>query len=234
MEFKLKASKRQDVGKGASRRLRREQGVIPAVVYGGKTGPLSLTINHNDLINMLEDDKVYTSILSLEVDGKKENVMLKDLQRHSFKNKLIHADFKRIIMSEPITVAVPVMLVGEAVGSKEGGVMSQLITQVDVHALPTDIPQTIELDVTEVEVDGALRLSDIKLSDKVELLALKAEEAEDLMICQLKVPKEIVEEEPEVEGEEGAEGEAAEGEKSEGEKSEGGEDKKPEGGDSAE
>ena len=114
MEFELKASKRQDVGKGASRRLRREQGVIPAVVYGGKTGPLSLTINHNDLINMLEDDKVFASILSLEVDGKKEKVMLKDLQRHSFKNKLIHADFKRIIMSEPITVAVPVMLVGEA------------------------------------------------------------------------------------------------------------------------
>ena len=95
MEFKLKAKKREDIGKGASRRLRREQGVIPAVVYGGKTGPASITLNHNDLINMLEDDRVFASILSLEIDGKKEKVMLKDLQRHSFKNKLIHADFKR-------------------------------------------------------------------------------------------------------------------------------------------
>jgi large subunit ribosomal protein L25 len=210
MEFKLKASKRQDVGKGASRRLRREQGVIPAIVYGGKTGPSSITVNHNDLINMLEDDKVFASILSLEVDGKKEKVMLKDLQRHSFKNKLIHADFKRIIMSEPITVAVPVALFGDSIGVKEGGVMSQLITQVDVYALPTDIPQAIELDVTEVEVDGSLRLSDIKMPEKIELLALKAEDAEDLMVCQVKVPKEVVEEEPEVEGEESSESEKPE------------------------
>ena len=129
MEFKLKAKKREDIGKGASRRLRREQGVIPAVVYGGKTGPASITLNHNDLINMLEDDRVFASILSLEIDGKKEKVMLKDLQRHSFKNKLIHADFKRIIMSDPITVSVPLQLVGDAVGCKEGGMMSQLITK---------------------------------------------------------------------------------------------------------
>ena len=223
MEFKLKASKRQDVGKGASRRLRREQGVIPAVVYGGKTGPSSVTINHNDLINMLEDDRVFASILSLEIDGKKEKVMLKDLQRHSFKNKLIHADFKRIIMSEPITVAVSVVLVGDSIGCKEGGVMSQLITQVDVHALPTDIPQSIELDVTEVEVDGSLRLSDIKMPEKTELLALKAEDAEDLMVCQVKVPKEVVDEDPAAEGEaEGdAEGESSESGSSEGDKSEG-------------
>ena len=72
MEFKLKASKRQDVGKGASRRLRREQGIIPAIVYGGKAGPASITVAHNELLNMLDDDRVYASILSLEVDGKKE------------------------------------------------------------------------------------------------------------------------------------------------------------------
>ena len=110
MEFKLKASKREVIGKGASRRLRREQGVIPAIVYGGKSKPMSISLSHNELLNMLEYDEVYASILSLEVDGKKEKVMLKDLQRHSFKNKLIHADFKRIVMGEPITVSVPVQL----------------------------------------------------------------------------------------------------------------------------
>ena len=68
MEFKLKASKREDVGKGASRRLRREQGIIPAIVYGGKSGPASITVVHNELLNMLDDDRVYASILSLEVD----------------------------------------------------------------------------------------------------------------------------------------------------------------------
>ena len=223
MEFKLKAKKREDIGKGASRRLRREQGVIPAVVYGGKTGPASITLNHNDLINMLEDDRVFASILSLEIDGKKEKVMLKDLQRHSFKNKLIHADFKRIIMSDPITVSVPLQLVGDAVGCKEGGMMSQLINQVDLHALPADIPQILELDVSELELDAALRLSDLKLPAKVELLALKAEDAEDLPVCQITMPKEEVAEEPEA-----AEGDAAEGEAA---PAEGGEaTEKPEGG----
>ena len=148
--------------------------------------------------------------------------MLKDLQRHAFKNKLLHADFKRVVMGEPITVSVPVQLVGDAVGLKEGGVMSQLITQLDVHALPKDIPQILELDVTEVEVDGALRLSDLVMPKDVTLVALQAEEAEDQMICQLKVPQEVVEEEPEVEGEEGAEGD--EGAAADGEKAEGGED----------
>ena len=219
MEFALKASKREDMGKGASRRLRREKGLIPAIVYGGKTGPASVTINHNDLINMLDDDRVFASILSLDIDGKKQKVMLKDLQRHAFKNKLIHADFKRVVMSEPITVSVPVQLVGDAVGCKEGGMMSHTITQVDVHALPADIPQILELDVSELELDAALRLSDLVLPDKVELLALKAEDAEDLLVCQITMPKEEVVEEPEAE--EGAEGESGEAES--GENSEGGE-----------
>ena len=199
MEFKLKAVKRQDIGKGASRRLRREHGVIPAVVYGGKAGPDAIKVNHNDLINMLEDDRVFDSILLLEIDGKTENVMLKDLQRHSFKNKLIHADFKRIIMSDPITVSVPVQLVGDAVGCKEGGMMSQLINQVELYALPADIPQILELDVSALEVDASFHLSDLKLPKKVELLVLKAEAAEDLLVCQITMPKEEVAEESELE-----------------------------------
>lgn len=208
MEFVIEAVTREDEGRGASRRLRR-QGRIPAVVYGAGKDAVSVTLNHDDLLHASEHEAFYASILKLKVDGgRAQDVLLKDMQRHPFKPKLVHIDFQRVRSDVAIKVHVPLHVEGADVapGAKEGGVVQHLASEVEVSCLPKDLPESLTIDVSELALDASAHLSDIKLPEGVELTALTAEEPNDLPIVSIHVQKEVPEEEPEAEA--AAEGEA--------------------------
>lgn len=178
-DYKLTAVKRDDTGKGASRRLRRENGV-PAIVYGGKAGgndrkPQSITIKSNELIKLLEDEAFYSSVITLTIAGKAEQVVLKDLQRHPAKNMIWHADFLRVNKNTKIKAHVPLHFINEesCVGVKTGGgKIAHQLTSLDIICSAGDLPEFIEVDLANVEVGTVIHLSDLVLPKGVESLAL--------------------------------------------------------------
>ena len=214
-DFVLEAKNREDTGRGASRRLR-HQGLIPAVVYGAKKPAQALVMPHDALMHASEKDAFYASILELKIDGKKQKVIIKALQRHAYKPKLVHADFLRISSKTKINVAVPIQLHGEedAPGFKDGGVLMRNLNEIEVSCLPADLPESIDIDITDLELDGVIRLSDLSVPEGVTIVALEQDDENDTNVLGIHIPKEVVEEEPETtEGEEGEEGEGeAEGE----------------------
>ncbi len=211
-KFDLIADYREDTGKGASRRLR-HQGKVPAVIYGAGRPARSLTFDHNKVIQQLESESFYSSVLNIKVGDKSQAAILKDLQRHPSKPQVMHLDFQRIVEDEVIRMNVPIHLLGAdvAVGVKQGGgKVSQMRTEVEVVCLPKDLPEYLELDISELELDGLMYMADVPLPDGVEIPEL-AQEADQIQpIVSIHVIKEIVIEE-EVE-EEVLEGEAVEGE----------------------
>ena len=170
----LSAVARQDIGRGASRRLRREHAQVPAIVYGGGQKPATITLDHNTILKRLENDAFYSSILILAIDGKEESVVLKDLQRHAYKPRVLHMDFQRIRENEKISMIVPLHFINEtaAPGVKAGGMISHLITEVEVRCFPRHLPEFLNVDVSAVELDQTLHLSDITLPEGVELAGL--------------------------------------------------------------
>ena len=229
----LIAEPRSDSGKGASRRLR-HQGLVPAIVYGGDSDPVQISIAQNKFMHELDHETIYTQVVELQVGDKTEEVILRDLQRHPYKNKVLHADFFRIDKNTPIKIVVPIHVLNteECVGVKmDGGMVTQVVTEIEIIALPKDLPEFLEIDAENLHLGESLHLSDIKMPAGVELTAmLNVEETEhddhDLgVVSVVKTREEIIEDEaPEApEGEEaieGEEGEAAEGgDESEGEAS---------------
>ena len=217
-EFDLIAELRDDKGKGASRRLRRE-GKVPAILYGGGRPPRNLAFDHNRVIQQLENESFYSSILSIKVGERDQAAIVKDIQRHPAKNRVLHMDFQRIVADEKIKMNVPIHYLNaeEAVGVKQGGgSVSQLITDIEVSCLPKDLPEYFEVDIENLELDAMLHISDIKLPEGVEIPQLAQGPENDHAIVSIHVIKAapIEEEEVEVvEGEEGEEGGApAEGE----------------------
>ena len=151
----------RDSGKGASRRLR-HAGNVPAIIYGGSDAPMSVAINHNRFLRHLEEEAFYAHILTLDVDGKKQQVVLKDLQRHPANdNKIMHADFLRIDADHAMTMTVQLHFLGEDVapGVKGGGLVSHLMTDVEISCLPKDLPEYIEVDVSALDLDQSIHLS---------------------------------------------------------------------------
>jgi large subunit ribosomal protein L25 len=180
--FEVSAELRTDEGKGASRRLR-HAGLVPAIVYGGDDAPISVSIDHNKFLRHLAEDAFYAHILTLNVDGKKQQVVLKDLQRHPASDvKIMHADFLRIDANQTMTMTVPLHFVGEeaAVGVKAGGVVSHLMVDVEVACLPKDLPEFVEVDVANLENDSSIHLSELVLPEGVTLVALSHPEDHDL------------------------------------------------------
>ena len=231
----LNAEPRSDSGKGASRRLR-HQGMVPAIVYGGDSDPVKISIPHNKIFHELEHETIYTQVIELQVGDLTEEVILRDLQRHPYKNKVMHADFFRIDKNKPIKIVVPIHVLNaeDCVGVRQdGGMITQTVTETEIIALPKDLPEYLEIDAAELHLGDALHLSNIVMPEGVQLTALMNIEEEELddhdigVVSVVKTREEVIEEEaPEApEGEEGevaeAEGEAAEGEtdKSEGEAS---------------
>lgn len=230
IKFELEADVRQDIGKGASRRLRHANSV-PAVVYGAGQPALSLTLNHDKVNVALAHEAFYSHILTLKVGGKTEQVILKDVQRDPAKPRIAHLDFLRIKADQKLHMHVPLHFHGEdkAPGLKEGGVFSHLMSSVEVSCLPANLPEHIDVDVSNLALDQSVHLSELKLPKGVELVAFAhGVEGHDQPVITIHIPKIIEEEVVEVVAEEGAEGEAAaaEGEtKAEGETAEPAKDK---------
>ena len=228
----LNAELRSDSGKGASRRLR-HQGLVPAIVYGGDRDPAQISIAHNEFIHELENDAIYTQVIELRVGEKKQDVILRDLQRHPYKNKIMHADFFRIDENKPIKVVVPIHVenADNCVGVREdGGMMTQIVTEIEIIALPKDLPENLIIDAENVHLGDTLHLTDIQMPEGVQIVALTyLEDVEDIEhddhnVGVLSVVKTRVEEEPEEEVEdlELAEGEEAAAEEGEEPAAEGG------------
>ncbi len=191
-DFTLGAKAREDVGKGASRRLRRLEGGVPAIVYGGDKDPQNITVEHKELIKHLEQEAFYSHIITLNIDKASENVILKDLQRHPAKEQILHVDFLRIDPSKKLTLNVPLHFINEASspGVKlGGGLVSHSMTQIEVSCLPKDIPEFIEVDLGEAEVGTVIHISDIKLPEGVESIALQHGSDHDLPVAAINKPK---------------------------------------------
>ena len=219
-EFDLIADYREDQGKGASRRLRLE-GKVPAIIYGAGRPPRALTFDHSKVVRQLENESFYSSILNIKVGEKSQAAILKDVQRHPSKRQILHLDLQRIVEDKQIKMNVPIHYVSEdvAVGVKEGGgTVTKMVTDVEVTCLPKDLPEYLDVDISQLELNEMLYLTDIKVPDGVEIVALAhvEEEQQAHPIVSIHIIKEeIIEEEvPEeeeleaIEGEEGEEGEA--------------------------
>jgi large subunit ribosomal protein L25 len=186
VDFTLHAKGREVSGKGASRRLRRLMGEVPAIVYGGKKDAQSITLIHKDVIKALENEAFYSHIISLDVDGKSEDVIVKDVQRHPAKTAILHLDFLRISKTTALTIRVPLHFINEdsCIGvKKEGGIISHTMSELEVQCLPKDLPEYIEVDVSELALGSTLHISDITLPKGVESVALSHGSDHDLPVA---------------------------------------------------
>ena len=199
-QFEVLAEVREDMGKGSSRRLRRVAGQIPAIIYGGDKDPQPLTIIRKDLEKSLENESFYSHVLSINVAGKKQKAILKDLQRHPARNSVIHADFMRVDDKVAIKVYVQFHFMNEetSIGVKQGGGLVQhQVTEMEILCLPTDIPEYVEVDMQDVDLGQIVHLSDVKLPAGVTSVALALGDDHDLAIASINAPKGGGEEEEE-------------------------------------
>ncbi len=192
-ELTLHASKRTDVGKGASRRLRRIDDAIPAILYGGEHPPEMLTLDHNKLLRFMENEAVYSQVLTIDIEGKTQKAVLKAIQRHPFKPKILHMDFLRITGKEKVTMHIPLHFKGEnkAPGVKEGGIVSHYLTEVEVSCLPKNLPEFIEVDMSNLTLDNPMHLSEIVCPKNVTLVALT--QGQDNPVVAIHLPRAAVE-----------------------------------------
>ena len=192
--FIVVAETRVDEGKGASRRLRRLEGKMPAVIYGTDQDDQSLTLIRKEFEYMLENEACFSSILEVQVDGKSQNAIIKDIQRHPAKGFPMHADFLRVRMDQAIKVNVPLHFINEeqCTGVKLGGGMIQKqATDIEIQCLPKDLPEYLEVDMLEVELGGIVHLSDITLPEGAIATALELGDDHDLAIASVIAPRGI-------------------------------------------
>ncbi len=182
----LAADIREDVGKGASRRLR-HAGRIPAVIYGGEKDPVALTLEHREVWHAAENEAFFSSILEIRVgDGRSQQVVIRDMQRHPYKAAIMHVDFMRVSEKEELRMSLPLHFVGEEnspAGKESGVVIQHQLTEVEISALPKDLPEYIEVDLSGLEPGGAIMLAEIKVPDGVTLLSLTEDEESNVMVA---------------------------------------------------
>ncbi|WP_168013495.1 50S ribosomal protein L25/general stress protein Ctc [Halomonas salinarum] len=204
-DFNLNASVRHDLGKGASRRLRRADLSIPAIIYGGEKTPQSIAIEKAPFYKAIEDESFFASVITLNVEGKQEQVVVRDLQRHPYKPLVTHADFLRVDATHELTLHVPLHVVGEDASKAikdEDGELHQLASDVEISCLPKDLPEYLEVDISELELGTTLHLSDLTVPAGVTIVALTHGEDHDnaiLNITKAKVMAEQTDEEEEAE-----------------------------------
>lgn len=196
-DITLDAEIRSVQGKGASRRLRRLEGKIPAIVYGGTKKPALLNLLQNKVAKALENEAIYSSIIAIKVDGKKEQVLLKDIQRHPYRDDIIHMDFQRISDKDEIVRMVPLHFInGEASpGHQKGGVVNHAMTQVEIKCKAKDLPEFIEVDLINLDLDEVFHLSQLKLAKNVSLTADLSDSTHDLPLAGIHVSKSALAEE---------------------------------------
>ena len=186
--FNLDASIRTDLGKGASSRLRREE-KLPGIIYGGEEAPVSITLDHNKVNNAADFEAFYSHVLTLNVDGKATEVLVKDMQRHPYKPKIMHIDFQRVVAGQDVHTNVPLHFVNEekSAAVKAGGIAEHHVTEIEVTCLPKDLPEFIEVDMAAVEMGQTLHLSDLTLPAGVASVELaKDDETHDLAVVTVK------------------------------------------------
>ncbi|PXX49531.1 MULTISPECIES: 50S ribosomal protein L25/general stress protein Ctc [Aquitalea] len=173
MAYELIAAKREEMGTGASRRLR-HAGKLPAVVYGNGAAE-SIVLDHNTVFYALKEEAFHSAILDLVIDGQKQAVILRDFQNHPYKQQVMHVDFQRVDLSQKVHVKIQLHFVNadqsDAV-KLQGAKISHIINEVEVRALPGDLPKFIEVDLSAIKVGEAVHLSDLKLPAGVEIAAL--------------------------------------------------------------
>lgn len=206
VELKLDASVRTEQGRGASRRLRREK-KLPGIVYGADKEPVAITVGEEQVLRLMREEAFFSQIIDLNVDGKTEQVILKDLQRHPFKPLVSHMDLLRVRANEKLRTSVPVHFLNEesAKGVKAGGVVHHDLIEVEVECFPRDLPEYIEVDIADLDVDGSLHLSEIAAPKNVVFSQFSEESEQDPVVVSIHAPRKAVEEEAEA-GEEAAGG----------------------------
>jgi large subunit ribosomal protein L25 len=207
--YQLAVEKRECIGSAANKSLRRN-GKVPANYYYKETDNINLILDSKNLYHALHSGH---HIFEVELEGDTQYVMIKEIQFHPVNESVLHVDLMRVRRDVKITIAVPIHLEGEAVGVEEGGVLSQILTSIDIECLPTDVPEFITLDTTELEMNSSLSVADITVSGEITIIT-----DEEQVIATIKPPKEeeepvveLEEDEEDEEGEETAEGETAEG-----------------------
>jgi large subunit ribosomal protein L25 len=199
----INVDKRGDEGKGASRRLRRE-GFVPAIVYGGELKPVSIQLLHKDVWHASQNEWFYSSILDLSLGGDVQKVLLRDMQRHPFKQLVLHLDFQRVNENEAIRVRVPLHFLNQEVspaGKTSGIVITHELNEVEISCLPKNLPEYIEIDLSELKIDDIVHLSELKLPDGVEIPELRLGKEHDHAVVVAKEVREEAEEAPAAEGE---------------------------------
>jgi large subunit ribosomal protein L25 len=169
ISFELAAEFRDGQGKGASRRLR-HAGKVPAILYGGHAEPRAITLNHQKLMTLVDNEKFYSSIINIVVGDKKQAAIVKDLQMHPARNAIVHLDMQRVVETEKIRIHLPIHFKGEAAApgvKSAGGVVSHRIADVEISCLPKDLPEFIELDLSKMEMNESKHLSDLPLPEGV-------------------------------------------------------------------
>ena len=200
MSITVNATEREDQGKGASRRLRKEE-KVPSIIYGGKKEPQMVTLSIHEITHLLEDENTFTSVLDLVVGESTDSVVLKDIQRHPAKNTITHVDFLRVDAKQTLVTTTPLHFVGveENEALRLGNMLNQFVVSIEISCLPKDLPHGIDVDVSSLEVGDHLSLTDLVLPEGVVINALQHEdvEAHDQTVCSVSEPK-VVEEEEEI------------------------------------
>lgn len=200
--IELNATLRNEMGKAAIRRIRKNLDLVPGVIYGGGSDPVLISLEQRKIAKALTSEAFYSSILNLHVNDKKMQVVLKDVQRHPSKKLVLHLDFLKVSGKEKLTMRVPLHFVGQdmAPGVKQGGgVIAHLLTEVEVRCLPASLPEFIKVDVSKLELGASVHLSQLDLPPGVELTALaRVGEEHDLPVANVYIPRAVKTEEEEV------------------------------------
>ena len=218
-QIEIHAELREDVGKGASRRLRRNSEKVPGIIYGGTDDAVPLTMSSNELAKAMRLESFYSQSLNVVVDGNSQQAVVRDLQRHPATERVMHIDFLRIRADRAIQVSIPLHFIDEdkCVGVREGGgSIIHILTEVEISCLPGDLPEYLEVFMAEVELNQSVHLSDLVTPEGVSIVALMYGAERDPNVVTVQVPRGGAEEEEELEAA-AAEGEIAEGEEPEGE-----------------
>ena len=189
ISFELAAEFRNDEGKGASRRLR-HAGKVPAILYGGKRDPRMLTLNHEKLVTLVEDEKFYSTIIGLKVGDEAQAAIVKDLQMHPARHQVLHVDLQRVLETEKIRIRLPVHFKGEAAApgvKTQGGIVSHRIADIEVSCLPKDLPEELSLDLSQMNLNETKYISDIPLPPGV--IATAVQQGKDQVVVSIHSPR---------------------------------------------
>jgi len=208
VKFELNAEPRADLGKGASRRLR-HAGKVPAIIYGVGE-PTPIMFEHNEVAHQIDNEAFFSHILTINFDGKSESAIIKDLQRHPSKPIVLHMDLQRVSATETIRVNVPIHFINEEAGPGvyAGGLVTHMISEVEVQCLPGILPEYIEADLGKLEIGDIYHLSDLIAPEGVEIVELTHGDSHDQAVASVHLPRAAIEETDEAEAEVPAEGDA--------------------------